>query len=429
LIDTNEDQIKVKTHTFSILYALFYIGAIALPKLSAFALLSVLFLFIFSDFKTQKTNYQFNSLENLIILLTGLLFINYLFGLNIQIDAVNLEILKNKIHKLDNASRWLLLTPILFISRHSLIDWRFISYGLIVGSFFAFIHVIYQFYFQGIPRPYGFQNNPIIFAEILVFVDLALWMISYYSMKLGMKYLSVFSFIAGLLAFYSSLLAASRGAWLAYLVVFFIFIVFFLFKKKRLKKLINKQNLIRVIVMLMLVVFVSKSDQFQSMQFRTASSFTAAIDGDAQKASGNRAHYFLESFETIKDYPLGIGTDNFSSLNIYVKPNGTGGTIANHAHNVFLNTLVENGVQGLTIFLLLFIVLTIYFLRECKSKSVSSKVYAYMGLILIFCYSLFGISQDVFSHNSTLIFFIFTIYFLIGQINRQKYMTLNHADN
>jgi len=427
-MDSNENQINIKTHTFSVLYAFFYIGAIALPKHGALALLSILFLFIFFDFKSQKKTYRFNFLENLIFLLIGLLFINYLFGFFMQIDVLNFENLKDKIHKLDNASRWLLLTPILFISRHSLIDWRFISYGLIIGSIFAFMHAIYQFYFQGIVRPYGFQNNPIVYAEILVYVDLMLWMISYISMKLGMRYMSFFSFVAGLLAFYSSLLAASRGAWLVYVIAFFIFSVFFIFNRDIFRKLSNKQNLLRAFLMIVLAVSVSMSDQFKQMQSRTANTIAGVVDGNIQTASGNRAHFFLESLETIKENPLGIGTDNFSSLNIYIGPNG-GGVVANHAHNVFLNTLIENGVQGLTMFLLLFIVLAIYFFKERKSKNVSNKVYSYMGLILIFCYFFFGLSQDVFSHNSTLIFFIFSIYFLIGQINRQRCMALNHAGN
>ena len=137
-------------------------------------------------------------------------------------------------------------------------------------------------------------------------------------------------------------------------------------------------------------------------------------EGSYNSAIGGRLLIYQDSFKVIKQYPFGIGTDNF--LAIKQSNNNT----FSQAHNELINLWVENGIQGVIILLLLLGYAFKVFYKHLKHSNDLVSVYAACGLMLIVSYMIFGFSQAVFSHHQTLIFFIFYLYFFFTQIQLLK---------
>ena len=61
------------------------------------------------------------------------------------------------------------------------------------------------------------------------------------------------------------------------------------------------------------------------------------------------------------------------------------------------------------------------FFDRLKDKSELVGIYAACGMMLLAGYFVFGMTQAVFSHNTTSILFILLLYLFLGQVNRAKH--------
>jgi len=384
-------------------------------------LLTALYIFIV---KNKGLEYLALHKEEKFFLYLVLIFFGWqLFGVLYQPEGYEFENTRRQLKALDNPSRWLLLLPIFFLFRRYLVNWKLVAIGISIGVLISVSIAYYQVYFLEVGRAYSVFGNPIPFAELMVVADLFLWMFMVHAWNKGDKYLSVFLLVASLAAFYGSLLSITRGAWVAYVFMFIVWVIHS-FKKSTSNAvyLFSTPVLIRVFLAIVIFLIVQQTEQFQKLQYKTERLVESVSELKFKEAMEGRYEVFNTSYSIIKDHVFGVGTDNFISANkIYRERKGD--DYRNHAHNEIINLMVENGVQGVISLILLLGVLFKVFWNNLDNVNELASIYASCGLLLIISYVIFGQTQAVFSHHSTLVFFIFFLYFLFAQIyllNRRK---------
>ena len=245
----------------------------------------------------------------------------------------------------------------------------------------------------------------------MVAADLLLWMLMIYAWNHGNKVISFILLVASLAGFYGSLLSVTRGAWLAYIFMILIWLLY-IFKKSfsDRRHLLSTPIVARLLLAVLVFYAVSQTDQYHVLKSRTTSTIDNLSRVDYNSATGYRLIIYQDAFKVIKQHPFGIGTNNFLAIK------QSNDKTYKHAHNELINLWVENGIQGVIIFLLLLGYAFKVFYKNLNHANDLVSVYAACGLMLIVSYMIFGFSQAIFSHHQTLIFFIFYLYFFIAQI-------------
>ena len=372
-------------------------------------LLTMLYVFIAK--RKESMNLTLHKEEKIFIYLILVFLLLQLFGVLYQPEGYEFVNARVQLKSFDYPARWLLLLPIFFLLRRYIVDWRVMAIGMSIGVFISVAIATHQVYVLGLDRAYGASNHQIPFSELMVAADLLLWMLMIYAWNNGNRIISFILLVASLAGFYGSLLSVTRGAWLVY---FFMIVIWVFYMLKR--GVADKKNLFSVpiisrLLLAVLVFFmVSQTDQYQVLEYRSIDTINNLTDNNYNAATGARLTIYQDSFEVIKKYPFGIGTDNF--LAIKQSNNNT----FSHAHNELINLWVENGIQGVITFLLLLGYAFKVFYKNLKHANDLVSIYATCGLMLIVSYVIFGFSQSVFSHHQTLIFFIFYLYFFLAQI-------------
>ncbi|SVE43697.1 uncharacterized protein METZ01_LOCUS496551, partial [marine metagenome] len=229
-----------------------------------------------------------------------------------QPEGLEFENTRMALRAMDNPMRWLLMLPIFFLFRRYKLDWRVIAIGLSIGVFAAVSVAVYEVYFLGITRASGTMNHVITFGELMVAVDLLLWVLMIFAWNNNNKLLATILLIASLVAFYGSLLSVTRGAWLVYIFMIFSFIIYTL-KRSILNKnyLFSKPVLVRVFLGLIVFFLVAQTEQYKVIQDRTAHTITEVSQGKFENASGVRLATYRTALKTALHFPFGVGTDNF----------------------------------------------------------------------------------------------------------------------
>ncbi len=360
------------------------------------------------------SRFKFNKEEKMFTYLVLIFFGWQLLGVFYQPAGYEIEDIRAQFKVLDQPVRWVLLLPVFFLLRRYLVDWRLVAVGLGIGTLISVSIAHYQVYYLDIHRAFGTSNHTIPFGELMVVVSLLLWMFVSYAWDKGCKYLSFFLLVASVFAFYGSLLSATRGAWLVYVFMILIWIIHTLKKGLfRKKYLFSTPMLLRVFFAIIVFYAVSQTDQYQIFKSRINITIDNVSSENYNTATGNRVVIYKKSIESIMKHPFGVGTNNFILIDQI-------GPVYGHAHNEILNLWVENGIQGvLTLLILLGLAFKVFW-RNLNHDNNLVGVYAACGLILITSYAIFGLSQSIFSHQQTLIFFIFYLYFFMAQIGFLK---------
>ena len=377
---------------------------------SAIVLLLTMF-YVFIAKRKESTNLTLHKEEKIFLYLVFVFWLLQLFGILYQPEGYEFENARAQLKSFDYPMRWLLLLPVFFLLRRYLVDWRVMAIGMSIGVFISVAIATHQVFILGLDRAYGASNHQIPFAELMVAADLLLWMLMIYAWNNGNKIISFILLVASLAGFYGSLLSVTRGAWLAYVFMIAIWLLY-MFKKSfsDRRHLFSIPIIVRLLLAVLVFYTVSQTNQYQVLQSRSMETISNLAGDDYNSATGARLTIYQDSFKVIKQYPFGIGTDNFSAIK------QSNNNAFSQAHNELINLWVENGIQGVIILLLLLGYAFKVFYKHLKHSNDLVSVYAACGLMLIVSYMIFGFSQAVFSHHQTLIFFIFYLYFFIAQI-------------
>jgi O-antigen ligase len=387
---------------------IFSIGVLTYSAHPAIVLLFTMFYVVLFE-RDCHFNFALDKEGKLFVYLILFWFFLQLFDVVYQPEGYEYESIKEKFNAFDNASRWLLMLPVFFLLRRYIVDWRLVAVGMSIGVFITVSVAHYEVYFLGLDRAEGLSNHTIPFSELMVAADLLLWMLMIHAWNKGEKILSYFLLLSSIVAFYGSLLSATRGAWLAYVFMILIWLIHTIKNSLYNKKyLLSKPILLRLLFAVIVFFAVSQTHQYETLKSRTSNTINDINNGNYQGASSSRLSIFKDAASHIEKYPFGIGTRNFEKID----PNG----YPYNAHNQLLNIWVENGIQGVISFLLLIGFSFRFFWKNLNHSNSTISVYASCGLMLIVSYIIFSQSQTIFDHHQTLIFFIFYLYFFFAQI-------------
>jgi O-antigen ligase len=333
---------------------------------------------------------------------------------------------------------------------------------------------MYEVYFLDLTRAAGGMNHVITFGELMVAADMLLWVLMVYAWNNNNKLLATILLIASLVAFYGSLLSITRGAWLAYIFMILSFIVYTLKRGiSNINYFFSKPILLRIFLAFIVFFVVSQTEQYKTIEKRTAATLTEVSQGQYEYATGGRIVLFRTAIEAARHFPFGVGTDNFrtgskaviildsiNNENIVVKNRGNevldkddirgimfkkgdlydypylqsfneDGSMKytsqyRHAHNEWLNVLAENGIAGIILLTLLFAFPIKIFWQNLIHENDLVGMYSYCGILLIVSFTIFGQTQSIFTSHAAVIFFIFFLFLFIAQISRLSNMDENH---
>ena len=156
----------------------------------------------------------------------------------------------------------------------------------------------------------------------------------------------------------------TRGAIIGLFSIFVFLIIYFLNNIKNLKKL--KTSLI-----LIAIAFISSIilNSITSNKYNAANVFerAATISLSTEDGSVNqRLRYYKQAMKHFISNPIfGIGIGNWKFLSIkYDKKNITQYTVPYHAHNDFLQIVTEQGILGLTAYLMVFVSFLFTYIKQ-----------------------------------------------------------------
>ena len=414
--------------------------------------------------QNEKSRFKLSGNEIIFITLVLLFWLLNLFNTIFQPEGLEFENTRIAISAMDNPMRWILMLPIFFLLRSYRLDWRLISIGLSIGVFITVGIAVHEIYFLGLSRATGGFNHPITFGQLMVATDMLLWVFMIYAWNNNKKFLANVLLFASLIAFYGSLLSVTRGAWIAYIFMIFSLIIYTI-KRSIFNKnyLFSKPVILRIFLALILFFLVSQTSQYNTIQERTADTIEYVQSkgkSDIWGSEGLRIDIYRTAIEIARNFPLGVGTDNFrngakavviidamNNPNIEVR-NGDDKVLdyddlkqdihkyrilqsafpnkgairftamMDHAHNEWLNVLAENGVAGFILLTLIFTFPVRIFWQNLNHKNEEVGMYCYCGILLILSFGIFGQTESIFSSHAIVIFFIFFLFLFLAQIFR-----------
>lgn len=231
----------------------------------------------------------------------------------------------------------------------------------------------------------GHVNHSAIYLLLVFGVGYSI-LLSYFS-QLTLS-TQIFSFVSLLTLVFGLLVSSSRAALGIFVIIFFALTAFFIFlaSKKQQIEVLNLKKISLLILPILLVfsffVFSPKTEIYNKIKG------TASIN----KVLNGRELVWPTAWVTFRAFPVfGIGMDNYSQIKKeqviqwaetnHVDFDPKTYLNAGHAHNLYLNTLVERGLFGLTVLLLVlfswFGALIKDFLKIKRSRTLTQPVLAW----------------------------------------------------
>lgn len=418
--------------------------------------------YIFITKNKNRSNIKLNRNEIIFITLVLLFWLINLLNTVFQPEGLEFENTRIALSAMDNPMRWLLMLPIYFLLKGYKLDWKLLSIGLSIGTFASVGIAVYEVYFLGYSRATGGLNQAITFGQLMVVTDMLLWVFMIFAWNKNNKLLATILLFASLVAFYGSLLSVTRGAWLAYIFMIISLIIYSIKRSISNKHyLFSKPMLLRIFLAFVVFFIVSKTSQYNTIKVRTIDTVEyvkSKGQSDIWGSEGQRIDIYRTAIEIARNFPFGVGTDNFrtgakaviildanNNTNIEVRNEGNKliddihindihkyeilmSTAPNmglrytaqmdHAHNEWLNVLAENGVVGIILLTLLFVFPIYIFWQNISHKNELVGMYCYCGILLIVSCAIFAQTESIFSSHAVLIFFIFFLFLFIGQVHR-----------
>lgn len=194
---------------------------------------------------------------------------------------------------------------------------------------------------------------------------------------------------------YTTILAKTRGSWIA--IPFFLVIVFMFFDNIR----IRHKLAILVVALAMLVGIFSLSSVVQERVAETQSDIGLYVSGKNPDTSiGTRLQLWNAALILFEEHPIvGIGRENYASgINELVVRKIVTPAAAHfaHSHNEILFNMAILGIFGLLASVSIYCVPAYYFIRDMRHGDKGIRTAAYLGLILCVGFFIYGLTDLMF---------------------------------
>ena len=310
---------------------------------------------------------------------------------------------------LDTPSRFLLTIPILLFISITGVKEKSLTYGIMTAGL-----ILPILYLSG----YEFIDAHHLKSGMIALISVIFSITAFFLLNDKLtKVEKVLLFIASICLSFFSFYLASRATWIAFILTFLILTY------------INPNNFslkTRMIslagfLLLFILMILSSSSSIKKLDRVISYNPDVLENRNIPKINNDqsitaRILLWQEALKISKNnFLLGVGENNFSNyyedFTFYTdnfdmeKEHKMVSKKFSHPHNEFLSSLVEQGLIGLISLLTLFTVPLLYFLAQIKRVSNENKEYAIFGLALILCYFFYGLTNGVFDHQMTTIFF------------------------
>ena len=320
----------------------------------------------------------------------------------------------------DNTSRFILLLPFYFAWRKTPIPVYWLLAGAAAGIATVGGMQLWH-YAQGSRGIISVTGLHISQGEAIAALG-AMLLISAWLVYLQRRsWLSAVLLFFWLLSLSSILLSGTRGAWVAMALCVAMVLAF---------ACANSYKLALVTLVFMFISFVAgyhviDSNQRDQIRGRVTVAINEAKlylhEDRFAGSSGLRLLMWHGAMEIVSNKPLGIGSSNFNAaINELADsdPRYNPARRFGHAHNQFLNALVENGWLGLLATLALFFYPSWLCWRAYRQQSnnANARVYAACGLLMLTSFIGSALTQALLSHHSMMLLFVVLLYFCCAQM-------------
>ncbi|WP_207064077.1 O-antigen ligase [Motiliproteus sp. SC1-56] len=312
----------------------------------------------------------------------------------------------------DKPSRFLLALPVFFALRQFGTSENFWYWGLVVGAIGAGIFGYYQKYVQGLTVASGYTHK-IPFGDIsLILGALATTYLIPRHSHCSNRFLQVMVLVAAAFGLLGSIASGTRGGWIA--IPFVAWLILSAIVERR---LVRWSMFGALIAALILVYF--NNDLVRYKVDRAVITTQAYFDeGKVQGSAGTRLEMWRGAWLQFQEEPwAGGGKDSYGPrLSALIKEGKINpGQVFTHAHNDFLNVLVELGILGGLALTLFYSFMLAFFTRR---RELDLRL-ATAGLVLCFGYIDFSLTQAMLEHNISTTFLTFTLAILGGMLSYQ----------
>ncbi len=316
----------------------------------------------------------------------------------------NVDDVDKYVKLLERYLRFLMAVPVfllMIIKRKSLINYLYIGAG-ISGPFVFLVALNHYLSFPDVPAK-GYYHH-IIFGQ-LAMVNVGI-MISYLVTNKLSRMMQFFILISIILGLFATVLSQSRGVWLVF-PLYILLAAIYLFNDGKLRL---KAILIFLVLAISLVVLTPAGDLIKQ-RTKSASSEISAFydDGKYTSSVGTRFAMWNIAIDVWKQNPvLGTGPGDFDDEVMALQANDKyiGMDVHNSTHNIYIQALVGSGVIGF-IMLLFVLVMPLIIIWGKKGNEKTAKL---TGLIIIFSFAVFGLSESwVLRLSITSVFLVYII--------------------
>jgi O-antigen ligase len=329
--------------------------------------------------------------------------------------------------RLEDDLKFLLLLPLYFLLRRFHLDLKimrpiFVILCLLLGSvaILQYILLVYfniNYTYQGIRvsggvHPMRYAVFVLIAVSFLINILLVQKSIE---TKTKTKIIISLSAILGVVA---CILTQTRGVWLAIPVLIFMYLAF-LYSKGR--KRVVFQSLAGALFVMILAYQLDFVQERISTTFQNVELYK---NGTGSSSVGTRFDMYNFSLDQINQRPIwGYGLNAFEEISKEYRANGgfeKGVSwelgVRRTPHNEFIQALIERGLIGLVITVLLFAIPGYIFFMAAISKSEEKTYLGLSGLSMLLVFFVAGQSGTIFNHNIFTHYYIIVVFLFVTQI-------------
>jgi len=297
---------------------------------------------------------------------------------------------------------------------------RLTQYGFVIAAFFSALIVFFATE-NGAVRPIhiAYKQMPLIpYTGVCVLMGV----LSTLTINWGEKnhkvvvFLKILSFFVTL---YGSYVSASRGVWIA--IPVFIVLLLLPFRKGFNKK----WTVFLISVFIVGLGFCLFSNIVQSRLDNAKSDIDNFLNGNKSTSIGIRFDLYKAAILMSKEnIVLGIGEENYSPEMKNLARKGViskEAAVFGHVHNEVLQQLLVLGVSGVISILFLYLVPFYYFFRGRSTEYNDINTAAYMGIILLLAFMIYGLTEVLIIRQDFVNFFVVINAFVSAYIFRRRY--------
>jgi len=368
---------------------------LVIPK-GGIIILAILVLSIIGIFLNRNKKNNLDRWEK--FLLVG--FISYFL-----LVVISNYIFHGSIRDIDTASRFILVIPIYLYLRKSNVNYKSLELGILLACILFGINSILPRFFD-MSQFFQFTKH----TGIVSFYGAIIGVTSLF--LVSKKKSSIYNLVILFCAFFgiaTTLLAGGRGVWISAILSFLF--LFYLNPS-------NWSKLEKVLILYLGIIFSLMGylvpETGVKKRFDKAINEYSAYNEERKSVGtsvGARLEMWKSSLYIFKENPIfGVGEGNFKEKNVELIEKGLINTDIgrfNHPHSEFFTTLVEQGLIGLGILLFLFFnpLMKCYEVFKKKDVNSDSNIPLVLVISLILHYIFYSITNGVFDHQNTTLFF------------------------